>query len=201
MTAMTRMTLSLALAGLAAATPAGAQNDWELTLGVRGGGYTSLTSLTGPGAGDFKTTGRAVGGTVGFQLIPAIAFRLDGTWSQNELRRAEVASGTKLNRMHVDASVQVQRPGPMMPYLFAGLGAVVMTPEGTEGKDRTMPAATLGLGVRYAIPGTHLALQAEGKGWLFEFPEFGAPVGGFSGKQFDVGLTAGLSYRIPLRGD
>lgn len=198
MTRFSWMTAGFILTGLALVPQAAAQ-DWALTITARGGGYTGLSTLNPAGTADFKAFGSTLGGGVGFQLTPAVSFRADLTWSTSELQRDGEATGTELNRIHYDAAVQLRLPGSVMPYALVGVGGLTMQPAGTTGQDRTQPAAIVGVGVQYPVGNTPVTVQAEAKGWLYSFPAYGHPLGGLMGTQFDVGLTAGVSYHIPVR--
>ena len=184
---------------LVMAQSAGAQ-ERAVDISIRGGGFNGLRDLNEAGTADFKQTGYNVGGGLGVGVHRYVAVRGDFTFARNELQESGVETGSELSRFFYDAAVQLQYPtnAGWLPYVFAGAGAVTLHPVGTSGANKTKPAGTAGLGVRYAIPRSNFGVVLEGKSWLYEMSELGGDLASVDRTQFDVTWSAGLSYRLPF---
>lgn len=171
----------------------------SVSLAARGGGFNGLTSVDPAGGSDFKKVGFDVGGGVRVNLHRYVALRGDFTFARNELRTNSTATGFQLDRFSYDGAVQLQAPvGAVTPYLFAGGGAITLDPRQSGVESVTRGAATFGLGVEYAIPGSPFSVFVEGKSWLYRLEDLGGPLAGTSKTQYDVAWNGGFSYRLPL---
>jgi hypothetical protein len=178
----------------------GSAQDKAVGISVRGGGFNGLSNLNEAGTADFKKTGYNVGGGLGVDLHKYVALRGDFAIARNALQENEVEAGLDLNRFFYDAAIQLQYPtaSGVLPYVFAGAGAVTLHPVGTTDVDQTKATGTAGLGLSYAIPGTNLGIVAEGKGWVYKLSELTGDLASYDRTQFDVTWSAGFSSRIPF---
>ena len=178
----------------------GSAQDKAVGISVRGGGFNGLSSLNEAGSADFNKTGYNVGGGLGVDLHKYVALRGDFAFARNELQENDVETGLDLNRFFYDAAIQLQYPtaSGVLPYVFAGAGAVTLHPVGTSDVDKTKATGTAGVGVSYAIPGTNLGIVAEGKGWVYKLSELTGDLASYDRTQFDVTWSAGFTYRIPF---
>ena len=191
-----RWVVGILVAGALLATDANAQ-DKAVGFKVRGGTFNAITDLNDDGTANFKDRGYNVGAGVSFDFSKHFGVRADVDLARNELEVDGAETGQDLSRLFYDASLQFQYPiKNFTPYIFAGAGAVLLHPVGTDDEDETRFAGTGGLGVTYTIPGTQLALGIEGKSWLYKLPE--SEEEGLKRLQYEASWNAMISYRIPL---
>ncbi len=196
----------VALANLAAALTVGgaaslAGQVQAVSLFAYGGGYSAvhdLPNLTNGATDDFKT-GFTLGGGVGLQLHRYLEVRATLTGAQSHLRQSGVETGVYLNRYYVGAALKGQYPlaSGLVPYGLAGGGAVKLHEKGTTGQDKTQGFGHLGLGVAYPIH-DRLSVFVQGDGFFYSLSGFtGGALSAYSAAQFDIGWSAGASYKLP----
>jgi len=200
-----RNVLGALLLGLSLVSPAAAQyrpasQDRAVWFFARSGGYNGLTKLNDAGSADLKKVGYNVGGGAGVQVNKFVALRGDFTYARNQFRANQVGTGQHLNRFFYDGAVQLQYPSAigLMPYLFAGGGAVTIHQVGTTGQDKTKGTGTAGLGLNYTVPGSGVGLFVEGKSWLYKPTNVGGALTGVNKLQYEIGWSGGLSYKLPF---
>lgn len=166
-----------------------------LVLFANGGGNSSLTDLNDAGTASLGTSWTA-GGGLGVQLNRYTAVR--GTFDFARTEGKGVASGTldgrRLNRYFYGGDVQLRYPSAsgFAPYVLLGAGAVTIDPSDATGLDNfTKFAGKGGLGVEYSLR-NHVGLFAQGATYTYKYDR-----DGFDKRQWDLLLTAGLSYRLP----
>lgn len=193
-----KMLAVLALSA-AAISPAAGQ-DRAVTVSARGGGFNSLTDLDEAGSRSFGSTGYSVGGGLGVELHRFVAVRGDFTYARNELQQDGAGTGTDLNRFFYDAALQLQYPtlSGLMPYVFAGGGAVTLHEVGTSGQNKTKVTGTFGLGLNYTVPRSDIGFFVEGRSWLYKPSDASGALAGVDKTQYEVTWTGGVSYRLPL---
>ena len=192
-----RWVVGLLVAGALLASDANAQ-DKAVGFKVRGGTFSAITDLNEDGTANFKDIGYNVGAGVSFDFSKNFGVRADIDLARNELEVDGEETGQDLSRLFYDASLQFRYPiGNFTPYIFAGAGAVLLHPVGTDDEDETRFAGTGGLGVSYTIPGTQLAIGIEGKSWLYKLPE-SEDEEDLKRLQYEASWNATISYRIPL---
>lgn len=189
------------------ASPALAQDEEELVplMFVNGGGSSSLRHLDTATDSDFKL-GYNVGGGFGLQINRWAAVRASYTYSRADGQGGFFARGidTSFNRHYYGADVQVRADlaEGVVPYAFAGGGAVtvkpdegaiLLSPTGFRYSDETFtkPAARFGVGFQYQVPRSNLGLYAEASGWLYNWDRYG-----FDRTQVDSNWGAGITYRF-----
>lgn len=183
----------------AVSSPAAGQ-DRAITLSARSGGFNALTDLDAAGSRSFGSTGYSVGGGVGVQLHRYVAVRADLTYARSEYRLNDAGTGNNLNRFFYDAAVQLQYPTSLglMPYVYAGAGAVTLHQVGTSGQDKTRVTGAFGLGLNYTIPRSGLGLFAEGRSWLYKPSDASGILADVDQTQYEVTWAGGVSYRLPF---
>lgn len=193
-----KMLAVLALAASAVSPAAG--QDRAVTVSARSGGFNALTDLNDAGTRSFGSTGYSVGGGVGVELHRFVAVRADFTYARNELQQDGAGTGTDLNRFFYEAALQLQYPTSfgLMPYVYAGAGAVTLHEVGTSGQDKTKPTGALGLGLNYAVPRSNIGFFVEGRSWLYKPSDASGALAGVDKTQYEVTWTGGVSYRLPL---
>jgi opacity protein-like surface antigen len=194
----TKLLTVLALSAVAF-SPAAAQ-DRAVTVSARSGGFNAITDLDDAGARSFGSTGYSVGGGVSVDLHRFVAVRADFTYARNELEQDGAGTGTDLNRFFYEAALQLQYPTSfgLMPYVYAGGGAVTLHEVGTSGENKTKPTAAFGLGLNYTVPRSNIGFFVEGRSWLYKPSEASGALAGVDKTQYEVTWTGGVSYRLPL---
>lgn len=198
--AATALALSLAAAPVAAQEQPLATPDHSVTLFAAAGGFEALTNLDNTGTADFKKAGYALraGGVV--QLQRYVALRGNLAFARNELRIADVNTGTKLNRFFYDAAVQFQYPTNVgiLPYVYLGGGAVTLHEVGTSGQNKTKATAAAGIGVGYTLPRSGFGLFLESDLWLWSAKDLSGTLSAYDKTQVETVGTVGVSYRLPF---
>lgn len=193
---MSGLTAVLAVVGVA---PAWGQVQ-AVTLFAYGGGYSTIHNvynLSNGGVDDFKA-GFTLGGGVGVQVHRYFEIRATLTGAQSHLRQAGVETGTYLNRYYVSADLKAQYPlvSGLTPYGLAGVGAAFLYEKGT-GESKTQGFGHLGLGISYPV-WQRLALFLQEDNFFYSLSGFGTgTISAYHSAQFDVGWSAGASYRLP----
>lgn len=192
-----------AVLGAVAVAPLPGQIQLQgVKLFAYGGGYSALYnaySLTTGTTDDFKT-GFDLGGGVGFEIHKYLELQAKVTGAQSLLRVNGIETGVYLNRYYVGADVKGQYPLPsgMTPYGLAGAGVVVLHEKGTAGGNAAQGFGHLGLGVAYAMR-KQWSVFVQGDGFFYSLSGLkGGALGAYSSAQFDVGWSAGASYRFAL---
>ena len=196
--------IGAACIGVLAAVPAAAQEELEkgpgVVLSVGGGGSSPLTELDEPGEVDFQT-GYSVGGSLAYQFNRHVALRGNFAFARSEGRDTTSNTispirGTTFNRFLYDADVQVRFPfaSGATPYVFAGGGAVTISPDSTPDQPSfTKGAGKVGVGFSYQIPRSNVGLYIEGAGWIYNWDRYG-----YDKTQFDTTWSGGISYRFGI---
>ncbi len=189
---------AIALSAVLAGT--GAAQDRAVWFMAKSGGFNGVTSLNDAGTADLKKVGYNLGGAVAVQLHRYVALRGNFSFGRNELQANGGATGDRLNRFFYDAVIQVQYPTRigLMPYVFAGGGAVTLHPVGTSGLNTTKGTGTFGLGVNYALPRTGLGFFLEGQGWVYQAKDLKGFLAGYDKTQVEMSWSGGVSYRAPF---
>jgi len=185
----------------------------HVVVQLLGGGYSHLADLNQAGTADF-TTGFNVSGAVGVQLSTLLSVHGDLTFAHNQARGGAPYPGSDVHRIFYGAHVELRFPfgGGLAPFLFAGGGAVTVTPTGTSPSPFivapdgivtsgsyvltriatfTKAAAMLGAGFASPLPRSRFAVLLEAKGLVYRWDR-----GGFDRTQVDVTYSAGLQYRF-----
>jgi opacity protein-like surface antigen len=200
--------MAIVLGALAA--PSSAHDYWSPQSGraiqvfTQGGAYSPLAHLDDGGEVDFRT-GFAVGGGVAYQLDEHLAVRGNfqfaravGRAEREGLRVRHLdVHGRAFNRYLYDADIQFRYPfaSGLTPYAFVGGGGVTVERAVAQMNTRfTTGAGKAGLGIGYLLPDRNLGLHLETAGWVYQWDRFG-----YDRTQLDLTVSAGLSYRFPLR--
>ena len=199
--------LSLVLTALALAAPLAAQQR-SLVLYAHGGGFSTTQDADPAGLADFDT-GYNLGGGIGIVLSKHWAVRADFTFARSEVNDGRPGgddllggglNGREFNRFFYGGDVQFRLPigANLMPYAFAGGGAVTIDPAFSAGGDAdsfTKGAGKFGAGIEWDIPQTSFGLFAQGTGWLYDLDKAAF---GFDETQFDLTWSGGVSYAFRL---
>ena len=186
----------IALALLAVGPLAAQQSGDRVSVFVRGGGMSALNDLNESGTLEMAT-GFTFGGGVGYKLHRNIVIRGDLSYAENdmELNGADVGS---LNRIFYGAAIQFQLPNStgLMPYVFAGGGAVTLDPDG--GETETKGQGTFGGGVKYGLGQSRFSVFAEGIAYTYKGKvRTSAPTNiNVNKTQWDVAWTGGISINL-----
>jgi hypothetical protein len=100
----------------------------------------------------------------------------------------------KFNRYFYDVDLQLRYPlhDGMTPYLFVGGGAITVQRDTLRARASfTNGAGKLGAGMSYQLRDSDVALYVEGTGWIYKWDRYG-----YDNVQFDMTLSAGISYRF-----
>jgi len=171
-------------------------------LFVYGGGYSAVHNAFNLNTGttdDFKT-GFVLGGGVGLQMHKYLEVRATLTGAQSHLRMNGAETGVYLNRYYVGADLKGQYPlsNDVTPYGLAGGGVVILHEKGTTGGNKAQGFGHLGLGVAYSIR-DQLSFFVQGDGFFYSLSGLsGGALSAYSSAQFDIGWSAGASYRLAL---
>jgi hypothetical protein len=110
-------------------------------------------------------------------------------------------SGVDVDRAFYDVGVQVHHEmNSLKPYAFVGAGVVTLQPDCDDNTDKTTFAGSGGIGMEYRLPGSNLGFLAEGKAWVYKFSGLSGDFSTFDKTQLEVAWSAGVSYRLPLKG-
>jgi hypothetical protein len=186
--------VATALALTVAAAPLGAQQR-DLVLKIYGGGADHLADLqSAPTV--WQMPGYNLGASVGIQLSRRFAVYGDFTYTRNPSQGSSSFAGSDINHFYYGALLEARYPlGQWAPFAFVGVGGVsvdILGPDQFE--PFTKPAAMLGGGVSFGLPGTRLGAFGQVKGITYKWDR-----GGFDRQLFDVTYSLGLSYRPPVR--
>jgi len=169
------------------------------------GGNKSVRDLDDVTSSDFQT-GYNVNGGLGIQLTRGVALRGVYTYSrsQGEGGAFSPIAGNNFNRHYYGADLQFRawNDSGFAPYIFAGGGAVTVSPDSSSvllspsgarfaNDSFTKPAARAGIGFEYQIPHSGFGLYAEGAGWAYKWDRYG-----FNRTEFDTNFGGGLMYRF-----
>jgi hypothetical protein len=192
------MKLGIRLAGsvlvlAVAAVPLAAQQR-DLIVSVYGGGADHLADFqSNPSV--WLMPGHNFGGSIGLQLNKHVAVRGDFTYARNPSRGNALFAGSDIIHYYYGVQVEGRYPlGSFAPFAFIGAGGVSVDQDGVDQFEPfTKPAAMLGGGISYAIPGTPLEAFGQVKGISYKWDR-----AGFNRQLFDVTYSLGASYRIPV---
>ncbi|HJS44469.1 MAG TPA: outer membrane beta-barrel protein [Gemmatimonadales bacterium] len=187
-------TYSIAAALLLAATPLAAQNR-EIILSVYGGGADHLADVEESATAWFMP-GYTLGASIGYPLNRTFAIHGDFTYTRNPVDGSGPLAAGDVNRFFYGVHAEYRYPWQQWaPFVFGGLGAVSIDQLGADESfdPTTRPAAMIGGGVFYAIPGSRLEITGEVKGLIYNWN-----MAGYDRNMFDVTYTAGFAYRLPL---
>lgn len=189
---LTRNVLAVVVAGLAlpAATLTAQEN--RLSISLHGGAQAAADELAGRSSSKFDR-GLALGAGAALALHPNVALRADVMWARNEAT-GPVLGATEFDRLFFGADLQLRYPfdNGLMPYVFAGAGGVRITENDSEAESVNSPAARLGGGLSFAVPGLPVQLFTQATAWNYSF--YGWP--GLSSYQWDTAYTVGISYDL-----
>jgi len=186
----------LLLAGVARGTA----QDHAVNLFAYGGAYSALKDVNAIGTAQFRR-GFTIGGGVGYEIDRNLELRATLTGAQSQLLLDGAPSAVYLNRYYVAADLKAGYPmaNGIKPYGLLGAGAVLLHEKGSTGADRTQGFAHLGAGIAYVVGKSGLSVFAQADGVSYSLAEMTSPnFDRFSAIQFDLGATAGVSYRLPL---
>ena len=173
-----------------------AGQERELVLTLYGGGADHLADLQ-QGPPVWFMPGYAVGASVGLQLTPSFAIRGDFTYTRNPAERRTGStefSSADINRFYYGVTAELRRDigAGVIPFVFAGAGAVTLDQLGPDQfRPTTKPALMGGGGLSYNIRRTPLAISGAVEGSVYRWD-----MAGFDRTMLDVTYTVGLSYRI-----
>jgi hypothetical protein len=190
------MVVTLLLAGVVRA----AGQDHAVNLFVYGGGYSALKDVNTIGTAQFRR-GFTMGGGVGYEIDRNLELRASLTGAQSHLLLDGASTGVYLNRYYLAADLKAVYPlaNGIRPYGLLGAGAVLLHEKGSTGADRTQGFAHLGAGIAYAVGKSGVSVFAQADGVSYSLAEMTSPsFSRFSAIQFDLGASAGVSYRLPL---
>jgi Outer membrane protein beta-barrel domain len=184
---------------LAPVTARAAEEHRGFMVYLQGGGYSPVADLTEDGTASFKT-GFVVGGGVGYRFNRYLALRGSLNYARTEAEAARrtarhAVNGMDVDRLLYDADLQLRYPTErgFSPYVFAGGGAVTISPD-VDGVDSfTKGAGKFGIGFSYDFRDSGVSLFAEGTGWVYGFDRYD-----FDKTQVDIAWTAGIAYRFGL---
>jgi opacity protein-like surface antigen len=187
-----RNVVAFAVAGLALAAATLEAQDTGLSVFVQGGVQSASTDLGSGGSASLES-GFNLGGGLALELHPNVALRGEVAYARSDGNGPAIGT-TTFSRLLYGGDVQVRYPfaNGLMPYVFAGAGGVRISEQGGDADAVNSPAARLGGGLAFAVPGVPVRVFAQGSAWHYKF--FGWP--GMDAFQWDVSYSAGLSYRL-----
>lgn len=181
--------LVLAAAALALASPLMAQ-DRGVVVQAFGGVYGHSANLSNAPLAHFEA-GYGVGGTVGYQLNRHFSLNADFTFGRTDGLGA--VPFTAVNRFIYGGELQARLPLTfgLVPFVYAGGGAVTIDEVGPDMPYFTKPAALFGAGFAFPLGQLPLELVAQGRGHAFRWDR-----NGYDKTQVDMLFVAGFRYRF-----
>lgn len=165
-----------------------------LTLYAGAGGATALNSFVADVDDAKFGTDLALGGGAGIDVTRHFQVRGDFTWHDTEVNaNSPVLAGEGFTKLFYGAEGIARLPlrGGITPYVGLGAGFVTLDPADEAAESTTEFAGRGSLGLEHGLPRSSFGLFAQGTGWLYQLED-----GADERTQFDIGWTAGLSYRF-----
>ncbi len=177
---------------LGTATLAAQENS--LALSVYGGAQSPWGDLDAAGTAQYES-GYNVGAAASLVVHPNIAFRAQFTWARSDAV-APVFETASFSRFFYGGDLRIghQFENGLQPYGFAGIAGVRISRQDSDDDAVNTPAARLGVGLSYAVPGTRFSVFGEAGGWYYKF--YGWP--GLDSYQWDGAYSVGVSWDIDL---
>lgn len=192
---MFRFVTAVAAAALAfAAVPLSGQERTVMEFS----GYTGRQSprLT-PQMGSLPQYDRGwnLGGGATLLLSPYVAFRGEFAFARSRASGPAIGS-TDFNRLYGAGATELRLPirDLVVPYAFAGVGAVRVAEAASAPRRIVTPAGWYGGGVAITAPGRRIALFLQICSWVYQM--YGWP--GIAGTQRDLAYSGGLRYRLAM---